>query len=82
MFVHPSQVAKALEGLAERFQLVIERPGASDVMTVRIEGAEEKKEEASTRLKRALGLDVNVEIGRVEGGRVVDKRELSSVRPR
>lgn len=79
VFVHPSQVAKALEGLAERFQIVIERPGASDVMTVRIEGAEEREREAETRLKKALGLDVNIEIGRVEGERLVDKRELSSV---
>lgn len=80
VFVHPSQVAKALEGLAEKFQVVIERPGASDVLTVRIEGAEERRGEAETRLKKALGLDVNVEAGRVEGGRVVDRRELSSVR--
>ncbi|MEM3087043.1 MAG: AMP-binding protein [Halobacteria archaeon] len=80
VFVHPSQVAKALEGLAEKFQIVIERPGASDVMTVRIEGAEETKGEAEVRLKKVLGLDVNVEAGKVEGGRLVDKRELSSVR--
>lgn len=80
VFVHPSQVAKALEGLAEKFQIVIERPGASDVLTVRIEGTEEKKGEAGVRLKRALGLEASVEVGKVEGGRLVDKRELSSVR--
>lgn len=81
VFVHPSQVAKALEGLADKFQIVIERPGASDVMTVRVVGPAERKGEAEARLKKGLGLDVRVEaVSTVEGPRLVDKRELSSIR--
>lgn len=83
VFVHPSQVAGALQprGLT-RFQIVIERPGTSDTLLVRVESpekSEQLREELSRALRQALGLDTAVELvapGSL-GDRVLeDRRQL------
>lgn len=67
VFVHPGQVATVLQarpGLG-RFQIVIERPGTSDTLTVRIETpapGEPLREEMARALRQALGLDARVEL--------------------
>jgi phenylacetate-CoA ligase len=82
--VFPSEVERVLlgqPGLAPHYQLVVERPGRLDTLTVQVEGTADPTE-VGKRLERALGLSAAVQvvaagtIARSEGKalRVLDRR--------
>lgn len=61
MFVHPRQIAEALEPGA-RFQAVVTRPGHTDEFTVRIEQPAAPADQLRQRLQDLLKLRVEVEL--------------------
>jgi phenylacetate-CoA ligase len=82
--VFPSEIERVLlgvPGLEPHYQLVVERPGRLDELTVQVEG-ELDPEPVQERLERALGLSARVEVvppgsvPRSEGKalRVIDRR--------
>jgi phenylacetate-CoA ligase len=91
LFVVPTQVQRALEPLPElgRFQIVVDRPGTQDTLTIRIEhsgaGAERPHlaEQAAQRIKEGIRLGAEIELLDVgvlgdSAPVVVDKRDVNS----
>jgi phenylacetate-CoA ligase len=83
--VFPSEIERvllAVDGLEPHYQLVVERPGHLDELTVQVEGAADPAP-VREQLERALGLSARVEvvgpgsIPRSEGKalRVLDRRD-------
>lgn len=91
LFVVPAQVQRALEPLPGlgRFQIVVDRPGRQDVLTIRIEhsGAAEDRPTVAERAAKYVkeGIRLRAEIELLDAGTlgdtapvVVDKRDVSS----
>jgi phenylacetate-CoA ligase len=83
LFVVPKQVQASLDrvGGLGRFQLVIERPGRHDMLTVRVESEHDRRADIVQALKDGIRLTCEVELVRpgsmaADAPVVVDLRSL------
>lgn len=83
LFVVPNQVRAGLDrvGGLGRFQLVVDRPGRQDRLTVRVESEHQRREEIVAALKDSIRLTCEVELVApgslpADAPLVVDKRKL------